>query len=159
VSYLDADRQSALRRSVKMRDVRDERAEPVATELERVATEAINSDGIGSAVIFLVRGDPPVLELAAAAGVDGPALEGLVAAVRNPAHPIARTAVDGTAAFNVQPTAPGGPALRSHIPILTRTDPDAHVAGVLAVAHEPRLEDAAKTRLQHLVEVAGQTLD
>ena len=37
--------------------------------------------------------------------------------VRDPAHPIARTLVDGFATFDVKPMAPGGPALRSHLPL------------------------------------------
>jgi hypothetical protein len=99
--------------------------------------------GIGSAAIFVVGqgAEPP--ELVATAGLPAPAAVGLAAAVRNPAHPIARTAADGEPSFDVLPTAPGGPALRSHLPLLASRDGAATLVGVLAVAHDAPMSPSA----------------
>ncbi len=53
-----------------------------------------------------------------------------------PSHPVARTAADGLAAFDVLPMAPGGPKLRSHVPLVARVDGGDRILGVLAVAHD-----------------------
>jgi hypothetical protein len=105
--------------------------------LDAVARRALAETGAASAVIFLVdeAGD---LALAASAGITGAPLDGLVAAVRLPNHPVTMTVVDAKAAFDVTPMAPGGPALRSHLPLM---DPRkvAQVIGVLALAHQEPL--------------------
>src|SRR5690242_7967090 len=88
-------------------------------ELESVARSAIDVQDIESAVVFVVGPGSADLRLAAAAGIEGPALDRLVAAVRDPSHPITRTLSDDGPTFDVRPTAAGGPALRSHLPIVT----------------------------------------
>jgi hypothetical protein len=104
---------------------------------------------VQSAVIFVVTPGSSDLELAAVAGIDGPALDGLVAAVRNPAHPIVRTLADDGPSFDVLPMNPGGPRLRSHLPL--RVD-DATI-GVLALAHESPLDS---TQRQALIALAAR---
>jgi hypothetical protein len=127
-------------------------------DLQRVVESAIAQDGVESAVVFALRPGSSALELAAAAGIEGPALEGLAAAVRNPAHPISRTIEDDTATFDVQPTAPGGPALRSHLPLVARDDGRRSVAGVLAVAHQHRLDPDSRRVLERLADTAAALL-
>ncbi len=126
--------------------------------LADIAAAALGIEGVASAVIFVARSDAAglELELEAAAGIDGGPLDRLVAAVRDPSHPIPRTAADGSATVNVTPTAPGGPALRSHLPILA--DGGARVLGVLAVAHEPPIEGKARVRLELLARDAGSII-
>jgi GAF domain-containing protein len=122
--------------------------------LEAVARLAIERPGIESAAIFIrVRGTDG-LELGAAEGVAGPALERLVEAVQNPAHPIARTLADGVASYNVTPMAPGGPALRSHVPVMSD-----RAVGVLAVAHDEPLGLDQQRFLVELAARAAQALD
>jgi hypothetical protein len=82
-----------------------------------LARRAVELDGIASAAIFVAPPGARSLELAAAAGIGGPALDRLVESVRDPEHPIARAAADGKASYDELPTAPGGPALRSHLPV------------------------------------------
>ena len=107
--------------------------------LRDIAQEALTIGDTASAVIFTVAPGSSDLELAAAAGVEGPPLDGLVAAVRNPAHPVTRRWSDAGPSFDVRPTAPGGPALRSHIPLR----PSAGVGrGFVALAHESSLNEA-----------------
>ena len=123
-------------------------------ELDRIV-DAAAADGIVSAAIFTLPADGSSLRLAAAAGIDGVALQRLEEAVRDPAHPIARTLVDAVAVFDVRPVAPGGPALRSHLPIFGENGAP---VGVLAVAHNQPLEDPSRSRLLDLAEAARPAL-
>jgi hypothetical protein len=107
---------------------------------------------VASAAVFVRPLSGQGLELAAAAGIDGPALRGLTAAVRNPGHPIARTMVERVATFDVRPTARGGPALRSHVPLVRQ---NGTVVGVLAVAHEDSLGTETRASLIELAEAAA----
>ena len=116
---------------------------------QEAADASIAIPGIASAATFLTTGlgsDDP-LTLGGAAGISGPPLDGLVAAVANPAHPIRRSASDPGATFDVQPMNPGGPALRSHLPIRTA---DGRTLGVLAVAHDAPLTAEARTALERV---------
>lgn len=90
---------------------------------------------IESGAIFVP--DPRAgLELLAAVGLGEPATAGLVAAVRDPGHPIAKTLAEPAASFDVLPTRPGGPALRSHLPLVVTRDGRQLVVGVMALAHD-----------------------
>ncbi|HET7028935.1 MAG TPA: hypothetical protein VFI34_00360 [Candidatus Limnocylindrales bacterium] len=123
--------------------------------LDEAAGAAIGIGGVESVAIFATRpGDEAgELELAGAAGIAGPPLDGLVAAVANPAHPIRRAVSEPGSAYDVRPMNPGGPALRSHLPIRT---PGRATLGVLAVAHEAPLGPEGRAGLQSLAdELAG----
>jgi hypothetical protein len=122
-------------------------------ELEQIMRSVIALPDIESAVTFVVRQGSLDLRLAAAAGIEGPALDRLVAAVRDPSHPIARTMTDDGPTFDVQPTAPGGPALRSHLPLVAEGDATPSVIGVLAVAHDRPLAVAER---QDLIALAAR---
>ena len=126
--------------------------------LDEIARSAGAIDGIASAVIFVLRPGSPDLELAGAAGIEGPPLAGLIAAVRNPEHPIKRTLADDGPTFNVEPMAPGGPALRSHLPIIALRDGRPVAVGVLAVAHEESLTADAKRELSGLATAAAGSI-
>ena len=62
----------------------------------------------------------------------------LADAVASPGHPIVRTMADPVPSFNVLPTAPGGPALRTHLPLIVTRGGAGMVLGVLALAHDRR---------------------
>jgi hypothetical protein len=125
-------------------------------ELDRIAAATLAAGGIASAAIF--RADSgstaatPALELVGAAGVEGPALDALVAAVRQPGHPIARALADDGPTFDVAPMNPGGPALRTHVP-LRAAEANGRALGVLAVAHDAPLTAVER---QALIDLAGQ---
>jgi hypothetical protein len=125
--------------------------------LRRFVIEAIALPGVESAAIF-VASPSGGLELGASIGVVGPALERLAEAVQDPGHPIARTMADGVASFDAVPMAPGGPALRSHIPLLIgAADPASRrVIGVLAVAHDRQLDGEARDALLDIAAVAAR---
>jgi len=65
---------------------------------------------------------------------------------------------DDAATFDVQPTAPGGPALRSHLPLVARDDGRRSVVGVLAVAHQHRLDPDSRRVLERLADTAAALL-
>lgn len=127
-------------------------------QLRAVAESAVELTGADSAAIFVIPADSTELELAAAAGIDGPPLDRLASAVHNPDHPIARTAADATASFDVTPTAPGGPALRTHLPLLAGSAESPVVVGVLAVAHEYSLDTSERRVLAELAARAAALL-
>jgi hypothetical protein len=116
-------------------------------DLAAAAERAIGIADIQSAAIFVTRPGSTELELGGAAGIAGPPLDGLRAAVRNPDHPIRRTMLDDGPTFDVRPTAPGGPALRSHLPLFDVAGGQRTVVGVLAVAHDRPLDPAAREAL------------
>ena len=105
---------------------------------------------VASAAIFALRSPGGVLEQVATLRLDDAAAAGLAAAVRNPAHPVARAATGDSSSFDVRPTAPGGPALRSHVPLVATRDGTLAVVGVLAVAH-----DVPMTPFARLLEAVG----
>jgi len=122
--------------------------------LEGIVRDAVTVGDIGSAVIFVVAPGSTDLQLAAAAGIEGPALDGLVAAVQNPVHPVARSLGDDGPTFDVLPMNPGGPRLRSHLPLRV----DLRAVGVLAVAHDSPLDEEQRARLRALAGEAAAAL-
>ena len=117
-------------------------------DLDSLVRQALTIGDVDSAAVFAV--DPAGgLDHAAAAGIDGPALDGLVAAVRHPAHPVARAVADAGPTFDVRPMNPGGPALRSHLPLRT----GGRTLGVLALAHETAVTSEDRDRA---VDLAGR---
>ena len=119
---------------------------------------ALETPGVVSAAIFMQPRTSAGLELAGAAGIEGEPLRLLAAAVADPNHPVARTFRDASAAFDVEPTAPGGPALRSHVPIFRLLDGRSVCVGVLAVAHEKPLSGPAREALHEVAARAGRLL-
>jgi hypothetical protein len=134
-------------------------AEESDPKIRDVVQSAVTEGDIESAVIFVVAPGSTGLELAAAAGVEGPALERLIAAVRDPAHPISRTISDDEATFDVRPMNPGGPALRSHLPLIAMHDGRRAVLGVLALAHENNLTAEARQAVIRLAREAADRID
>jgi len=122
-------------------------------QLTAVVQEAAVVEDIESAAIFVVAPGTGTLQLVAAAGIEGPALDGLVGAVQDPAHPVARALEDDGPTFDVYPVNPGGPRLRSHLPF--RND-NGDPAGVLAVAHDISLQDPQRRLLILLAQRASR---
>ena len=135
-----------------------ERLSLSGSDLRSITDAAIETEPIVSAVIFVLPANGPTLELAAASGVAGPALAGLSEAIRNSSHPVARTVTEGYATFDVTPIAPGGPALRSHVPLIARREGNTTVLGVLAVAHERSLSESERNELHDLASAAAAAI-
>ena len=113
---------------------------------------------VESAVIVVVDG-PDGLTIVASTGLPDPAVAGLVEALRNPQHPIARTVRDPVPSFDVLPTAPGGPALRSHLPVAVTRDGSDTVLGVLALAHHRPLDAGTRLMLEAVADLAAVAIE
>jgi hypothetical protein len=118
----------------------------------------VAEDEIASAAVFTRLPGSNGLEFAAAAGIEGPAIDGLIVAVRNPEHPVTRAINDPGPTFDVRPMNPGGPALRSHLPLVVTRDGRRDVVGVLAVAHENPLSESARQSLEQLAADAADSI-
>ncbi|MFI5260919.1 MAG: hypothetical protein ACHQZR_00025 [Candidatus Limnocylindrales bacterium] len=115
--------------------------------------------GIASAAIVVADARSGHLRIAASFGLGQDAEAGLAAAIGNPGHPIARTVANPVATFDVQPTAPGGPALRSHLPLTVTHDGRQRVLGVLALAHERPVEQGVRPLLQAGADLAAVAVE
>ena len=134
-------------------------ATPLAA-LDALAREALTIGDIRSSAIF-VPGDAASLQLVAAAGIEGPPLDGLVAAVQQPIHPVARALHDPGPTFDVVPMNPGGPRLRSHLPLRQSAEAGGvpgRSLGVLALAHDEPTDPGDRERLVDLARRAGEVL-
>jgi len=110
------------------------------------------------AIVLAPRPDEPVA-IVATFGLGEAATAGLAEAMRNAAHPIVRTAASAVATFDVAPTVPGGPALRSHLPLtVTRGGAD-RLVGVLAIAHDRPIDIGARPLLQAAADLAAVVLE
>jgi GAF domain-containing protein len=113
---------------------------------------------VESAVIVVVEG-PDRLTIVASTGLPDAAVAGLAEALRNPQHPIARTVGDPLPSFDVLPTAPGGPALRSHLPLAVTRDGSDTVLGVLALAHHRPLDAGTRLMLEAVADLAAVAIE
>ncbi len=113
---------------------------------------------VESAVIVVVDGRDG-LRIVASTGLPDPAVAGLVEALRNPQHPIARTVGDPVPSFDVLPTNPGGPALRSHLPVAVTRDGSDTVLGVLALAHHRPLDTGTRLMLEAVADLAAVAIE
>jgi diguanylate cyclase (GGDEF)-like protein len=128
--------------------------------LERLLAALTNAVGAQSAVIFGQDPDRPTVEPIASQGLDQSTLDTLTAGVTaQPDHPIRRAISDATAGFDVTPVQAGGPALRSHLPlVVTRDDVDLPL-GVLAIAHDQPLDDGQRRMATAIAQLAAVALD
>ena len=113
---------------------------------------------VESAVIVAVDG-PERLRIIASTGLAEPVIAGLAEAIRNPAHPIARTIGEPVPSFDVLPTAPGGPALRSHLPLAVARGGTETVLGVLALAHHQPLDAASRELVEAAANLAAVAVE
>ena len=123
-------------------------------DLAELAQAALARTGAASSAI-LVFDAAGKLVLGAASGISGEPLERLLEAVQSPDHPVARTGREAQAGFDVTPIAPGGPALRSHVPLLVADEPGRSV-GVLALAHQLPLTEEQRDQAFALASEAAQ---
>jgi hypothetical protein len=115
--------------------------------------------GVESAAILVPDKARDRLEIVASVGLPDAAVAGLAPAVRNPGHPIARTFAAPIASFDVLPTAPGGPALRTHMPLVVTRGGVEIVLGVLALAHERPIDAGRRPLLQAGADLAAVAIE
>ena len=132
-------------------------ADGPGASLEILVAAVAGQLGAESAAIVAVRDGS--LEIAASFGLEEPAIAGLAAAVADPGHPIARTVAAPVTTFDVLPTRPGGPALRSHLPLTVTRDGTVVVLGVLALAHERPIDSEHRALAQAGADLAAVALE
>jgi hypothetical protein len=114
---------------------------------------------VESAVILVPSEGHDRLVIVASFGLQDAAVAGLAAAVGNPGHPIARTFATPVASFDVLPTAPGGPALRTHMPLVVTRASSEIVLGVLALAHEQPIDPVMRPILLAGADLAAVAIE
>jgi GAF domain-containing protein len=130
--------------------------EPSLDALLEVIAEQL---AIESGVIVVVEGGSDRLAIVASVGLGDAARTGLANAIANPVHPIARTLGDSVSTFDVLPMNPGGPALRSHLPLTVRRSGADAVLGVLALAHEGPTGAEERRLLQAAADLAAVVVE
>lgn len=115
--------------------------------------------GVGSAVIVARRGEGARLEVVASFGLDEKAAAGLSEAIARPTHPIARTFAEPTSTYDVTPVNPGGPKLRSHLPLIVSRGDTETVLGVLALAHEGPIDAEDRPVLEAVADLAAVAME
>lgn len=118
----------------------------------------IDQLGIASAVIVVRAPDTGELAIVGSAGLGDQAATGLLAAMQDPTHPIVRTFAEPAPSFDVLPTRPGGPALRSHLPLIIGPTDVPTVVGVLALAHAEPIDEGSRALLSAVTDLAAATL-
>lgn len=118
------------------------RTEDLGESLNAILDALCEQLGMGSGAIVMVEQPSGRLGIAASFGLGAEAAAGLFHAIENPGHPIARTIATPVPSFNVLPTVPGGPVLRSHVPLTVTRSGAGVVLGVLALAHDAPLDEA-----------------
>jgi hypothetical protein len=127
--------------------------------LQGILDAIAESLGIASAAIVVPDRSGTGLEIVAAFGLDDAAAAGLDEAIQRPTHPIARTFAEPIPTFDVQPMNPGGPALRSHLPLIVTRDGSDSVLGVLALAHEHAIVPGARPILEAAADLAAVAIE
>jgi hypothetical protein len=126
----------------------------------RAMLDAISDPfGVGSAAVVVPARGSDSLEIVAAIGLDAAAAAGLTEAMRNPDHPIRRTFSDPKATYDVTPMNPGGPALRSHLPLIVRRDGADRVVGVVALAYDQPIDPDQRPTLEPVADLAAVAVD
>ena len=120
--------------------------------------DPIAGNDVGSAAI-VIAGRDGALEIVASFGLDDGAAAGLTKAIARPGHPIARTMHETTPTFDVLPTGPGGPALRSHLPLVVTRGGTDSVLGVLALAHDEQIDPETRPVLQAVADLAAVAVE
>jgi hypothetical protein len=135
------------------------RGDDLAAVLEAMLGAITAPLEIGSAAVVVPGGSTDELEITASIGLDAAAAVGLSGAMRAPGHPIARTFTSRVATYDVTPMNPGGPALRSHLPLTVRRDGLDAVVGVLALAYDRPIDADMRPVLEAVADLAAVAIE
>ncbi len=125
----------------------------------KVLIDAITEQCHVESAAIVVTGSEGGLEIVATFGLDHGAIGGLAHAIGSPSHPIAKTFSERTPSFDVLPTVPGGPTLRSHLPLVVTRGGTNTVLGVLALAHDRPVDEAIRPILQAGADLAAVAIE
>ena len=131
----------------------------LAVTLQTLLDAIADGFGVQSAAIVIPGERPDEPQIVATFGLDDGARAGLTEAMRRPTHPVTRTFGELTPTYDVTPTVPGGPALRSHLPLVVTRAGTASVLGVLALAHDDPIDPATKPILEATAGLAAVAIE
>jgi GAF domain-containing protein len=97
--------------------------------------------------------------IVASIGLDDTAAAGLTGAMRRSDHPVARTFSDLMPTYDVRPMNPGGPALRSHLPLVLRRRGVDRVLGVLALAYDRPIDPDTRPTVEAVADLAAVAIE
>ena len=134
-------------------------ADGLQASLDPLLDSIAEQTAAGSAAVLVLEGPPTHLVVAASVGLPDAAVTALEAAAADPGHPLARTVATRMSSFDVLPTAPGGPALRSHVPLLITRRGSETALGVLALAHDRSIDPNLRPILQAGADLAAVAIE
>jgi GAF domain-containing protein len=135
------------------------RVDGLHASLKVILDAVAGQSDVESGVIVIEDAQRSGLQVAASFGLDERAAAGLAEVIRRGEHPIAKAFGNPTPAFDFQPAAPGGPALRSHVPLtVTRGGTDS-VLGILALAHERPIEPDSRLIIEAAADLAAVAIE
>ena len=135
------------------------RVDDLGPSLQIIIASIAEALDVGSAVIVVANDELDRLEIVASIGLGDAAAAGLAEAIANPGHPIASTVRDPVASFDVVPIAPGGPALRTHVPLIVTRDGTDRVLGVLALAYDRPFDATTRPLVQAGADLAAVAIE
>ena len=115
--------------------------------------------GIASGAIVVRDGSGNGLEIVASYGLDAAATAGLAEAMQRPTHPVTMTFEATAPTYDVAPMNPGGPRLRSHLPLIVTRGRTPRVLGVLALAHDDEIAPEAKPIIGAAADLAAARIE
>ena len=115
--------------------------------------------GVASAAIVVRDGSGTGLEIVASYGLDDAAAAGLAEAMQRPTHPVTMTFEATAPTYDVAPMNPGGPRLRSHLPLVVTRGRRPRVLGVLALAHDDEIAPDAKPIIGAAADLAAARIE
>jgi hypothetical protein len=107
-----------------------------SSALQGILDEIAAESGAGSGAIVVRDAVTGSMAIVASVGLDEAGAAALAGAINRPGHPVARAFDELKPTYGVPPMNPGGPALRSHLPLIVTRDGEKTVVGVLALAHD-----------------------
>jgi GAF domain-containing protein len=135
------------------------REDDLATGLQAILDATAEALGVASAAIVMRDRASGTLEIVASFGLDAAAAAGLTEAMKRSTHPVTRTFEETSPTYDVAPTVPGGPALRSHLPLTVIRHGDATVLGVLALAHDDPIEPETRPIIEAAADLAAVAIE
>ena len=133
----------------------DDQALGLRTLLDAVARPL----GIASGAIVVRDRSGTGLEIVASYGLDAAAAAGLAEAMQRPDHPVTMTFEATAPTYDVAPMNPGGPRLRSHLPLIVTRGRTPRVLGVLALAHDDEIAPEAKPIIGAAADLAAARIE
>ena len=129
------------------------------SDFGRCSTQSRGRSASRRRAIVVRDGSGNGLEIVASYGLDAAATAGLAEAMQRPTHPVTMTFEATAPTYDVAPMNPGGPRLRSHLPLIVTRGRTPRVLGVLALAHDDEIAPEAKPIIGAAADLAAARIE